>query len=392
VDYEYLCTNLGHLMGLPVRIYRKDKLLCHYSNVAFFPDPAELIQDKVIKSHHHAAYFDQHMLFFGMVRVPVNKVTIVIGPAFSVKPGKEQIHILLRELGVPLSRLREFSYYIDTIPTYPIESFLHIICFINYYLNKEKLTVSDLIAQATNSVLPKPNSELSYETGDESKVHNTYQMERELLSYISAGKTESLKKLFSEPPTGRVGKLAHDELRQEKNTFVCSATLSSRAAIGGGLSHEIAFSLSDYYIQKAELLSEYNAIARLNMEMLLEFAKRVEELNFNGSRSKYVVGVSRYVNRNLNNRITLSELSLELGINRTYLCEVFKSEVGMTINEFITQQKIKEAKRLLKFTGRSISAISESLSFSSQCYFQNVFKKATGETPNQYRAGNESNL
>ena len=390
MDYEYLCTNLGHLMGLPVYIYKKDKLLFHYSNVEFLPDPAELIYNNIKNCQHHAAYFDLHMLFFGMVKVPARKVTIIIGPAFSVKPGKEQIQILLRELSVPLNRFKEFSYYIDNIPTYPIESFLQIVCFINYYINREKLTVSDMIAQGTSSDIPGPMKEPAYYQSDDVTVHNTYQLERELLSYISSGNPDLLKRLFSEPPTGRVGKLAHDEMRQKKNTFVCSATLASRAAISGGLSHEIAFSLSDYYIQKAELLADYNALTRLNMEMLLEFARRVEELNFNGRLSKHMMNISRYVNRNINNRITLNDLSAELHVNRTYLCEVFKSEVGMTINEFITQQKIEEAKRLLTFTGRSISAISESLSFSSQCYFQNVFKKATGETPNQYRAKKNS--
>lgn len=390
MDYEYLCTNLGHLMGLPVYIYKKDKLLFSYSNVEFLPDPAELIYNNIKNCLHHAAYFDLHMLFFGMVKVPAKKVTIIIGPAFSVRPGKEQIQILLRELSVPLNRFKEFSYYIDNIPAYPIESFLQIVCFINYYINGEKLTVSDMIAQGTSSDIPGPMKEPAYYQSDDVTVHNTYQLERELLSYISSGNPDLLKRLFSEPPTGRVGKLAHDEMRQKKNTFVCSATLASRAAISGGLSHEIAFSLSDYYIQKAELLADYNALTRLNMEMLLEFARRVEELNFNGRLSKHVMNISRYVNRNINNRITLNDLSAELHVNRTYLCEVFKSEVGMTINEFITQQKIEEAKRLLTFTGRSISAISESLSFSSQCYFQNVFKKATGETPNQYRAKKNS--
>lgn len=392
MDYEYLCSNLGHLMGLPVRIYRKDKLLFHYSNVSFLPDPAELIKGRIENNSQRAAYFDLHMLFFGMVQVPAKKLTIVIGPAFSVNPGKEQLHVLLRELGIPYNRLNEFRYYIDNIPPYPIESFLQFICLLNYYINKEKLTVSDMIAQGTSPVLPEQKNERIFSPGDDVAVHNTYQMERELLSYISSGKTQSLKKLFSEPPTGRVGKLAHDELRQKKNTFVCSATLASRAAITGGLSHEIAFSLSDYYIQKAELLSDYNAITKLNMEMLLEFTKRVEELKFYGSRSKHVVNVSRYVNRNINNRITLSDLSSELGVNRTYLCEIFKSEVGMTINEFITQQRIGEAKRLLAVTDRTISSISEYLNFSSQCYFQNVFKKITGVTPNQYRMQNAGSL
>ena len=57
----------------------------------------------------------------------------------------------------------------------------------------------------------------------------------------------------------------------------------------------------------------------------------------------------------------------------------------MTVNEFITKMKIDEAKRLLEHTDRPISAISEALAYSSQSYFQNVFKKVTGMTPNEFR-------
>jgi AraC-like DNA-binding protein len=49
------------------------------------------------------------------------------------------------------------------------------------------------------------------------------------------------------------------------------------------------------------------------------------------------------------------------------------------------RRKLEEAKSLLKFTDKSISEISEYLCFSTQSYFQNVFKKKYGMTPKKYR-------
>ena len=63
----------------------------------------------------------------------------------------------------------------------------------------------------------------------------------------------------------------------------------------------------------------------------------------------------------------------------------FKKETGYEVGAFITKCKIDEAKSLLRFTDRSISEISSYLAFSSQPYFQTVFRKVTGMTPLQYR-------
>lgn len=55
------------------------------------------------------------------------------------------------------------------------------------------------------------------------------------------------------------------------------------------------------------------------------------------------------------------------------------------MSEFIMRCKLEEAKALLAYTDKPISEISSYLCFSSQAYFQNVFKKKYGITPNAYR-------
>ena len=72
-------------------------------------------------------------------------------------------------------------------------------------------------------------------------------------------------------------------------------------------------------------------------------------------------------------------------MSRRYLSTKFKKETGMTLSQYIQEQKIGKAKSLLKSTDRSILEIATYLGFSSQGYFQNVFKKLTGMTPKDYR-------
>ena len=72
-------------------------------------------------------------------------------------------------------------------------------------------------------------------------------------------------------------------------------------------------------------------------------------------------------------------------MDRTTLSKKFKRELGFNISSYIMRRKLEEAKSLLNYTDMTISEISEYLCFSSQAYFQNVFKKKYGITPKEYR-------
>lgn len=387
-DYEYLCSGLGHLTGLEVHIYKKNELVYKYAHFQFEPSPISLILPTVKKSSHSAGYFSsEDFLTFGAVKVKRDGVLLIIGPTSHFKLNRKQVDAILHQLGEADERLNELYRYFEMLPSYPMENFLQILCFVNYALNGEKLTVADLVAQETSFNRP-PSSIVRKETSapdDAVSIHNTFEAERAMLGCIISGNVSALKSSFAQPPTGRVGRIAHDELRQRKNTFVCAATLASRAAITGGLSPEVAFTLSDSYIQKAELLNDPLDLTNLSMGMLLAFAKRVEQLKCGEAGSAFVVKLSRYVSQNIHNRITMNDLATALNMNRSYLCERFKDETGKTPGTFIHERKIDEAKHLLTSTEHSISRISESLSYSSQSYFQNVFKQMVGCTPAKYR-------
>ena len=387
MDNLYFCQTLSHLMGLPVRLYRNGALISEYQTIEFCPDPVTLILAAALEEESSVRFFESNLLFFGYIRYEKAKLTIIVGPSFSVRPESDQVHALMVSLGITHDRIREFRYYLDNLPTYPVETFLQILCFIHYFLNKKKLTISELITQGIPSAPnPKIRIELDEEnTSKKETIHNTYQMEQQMLSYITAGDTAALKVMFSGPPTGSVGKIAHDELRQRKNMFVCAATLASRAAIRGGLSHEIAFAMSDTYIQKAELISDYSSLAQLSMAMLLDFASQVSALDLNTEYSLHVADSIRYINKNINQKLTLELISSAVGISKTHLCTVFKKETGETLISYLTKRKIIEAKRLLSSTKMTLGAISDYLGYSSQSHFQKVFRDQTGETPLAFR-------
>ena len=63
----------------------------------------------------------------------------------------------------------------------------------------------------------------------------------------------------------------------------------------------------------------------------------------------------------------------------------FKEETGENLTDFVLQEKTAEAKRLLRYSDKSLTAIGAYLGFSSPGHFSRVFKKYAGVSPREYR-------
>ncbi|WP_249649209.1 AraC family transcriptional regulator, partial [Lysinibacillus sp. D4B2_S17] len=81
----------------------------------------------------------------------------------------------------------------------------------------------------------------------------------------------------------------------------------------------------------------------------------------------------------------LDQFSAICHLSSNYLSSLFKKEVGISLSEYIHQQKIEEAKKLLTFTNYPILDIGSLLNFTDHSYDIKVFKKFPGITPKQYR-------
>ena len=95
-----------------------------------------------------------------------------------------------------------------------------------------------------------------------------------------------------------------------------------------------------------------------------------------------------YIKVNINSKLLAEDIAGALHINLHYLFTKFKQETGKTLTQFINEEKIKKACYYLMFTDKSLIEISTYLSFSSQSYFQTIFRKVTGQTPTQWRKNN----
>jgi AraC-like DNA-binding protein len=82
---------------------------------------------------------------------------------------------------------------------------------------------------------------------------------------------------------------------------------------------------------------------------------------------------------------TPAQFAENLSIHVNHLNNAVKEVTGKTTTELITGRIIEEAKALLKHTTWSVSEVAFSLGFEYPTYFNNLFKKQTGQTPRAVR-------
>ena len=139
------------------------------------------------------------------------------------------------------------------------------------------------------------------------------------------------------------------------------------------------------YIKEMEKLLDVSEVGKLQLAAIYDFAERMARSRIPLDMTKDIYDSIQYISTHLNERISVESVAESIGKSRSYLSRKFKSELGFQISDYIMRRKLEEAKVLLSYTDKSLSEISEYLCFSSQPYFQNVFKKKYGVTPGEYR-------
>ncbi len=94
--------------------------------------------------------------------------------------------------------------------------------------------------------------------------------------------------------------------------------------------------------------------------------------------------VESYIQMHYQKKLTLSQLAQVHNVSVTQLKRRFRVEVGSGVIEYMTDVRIREAKRFIRENNLSMSQIAEAVGFSNIHYFSTVFKKQTGMAPTEY--------
>jgi AraC family transcriptional regulator, arabinose operon regulatory protein len=121
-------------------------------------------------------------------------------------------------------------------------------------------------------------------------------------------------------------------------------------------------------------------ILNLFLNIFTESAEKITPTKSDDTVHKILM----YMNEKKYYPLHSSELELTLGMNYSYLCEVFKKKTGCTLHFYNAQIFVNRSTSLMRTTTMNISEISNQLGFNSPFYFNRVFKKIIGCSPSEY--------
>lgn len=102
--------------------------------------------------------------------------------------------------------------------------------------------------------------------------------------------------------------------------------------------------------------------------------------------SKTIQNILTYISINYSDPdLTNGQIAKENFLNYSYLCSQFKKEMGVTLNHYIQEFRMKTAADLLTLPNKNVLEIAAMVGFTDVKYFSKCFKAAYGVTPNQYK-------
>lgn len=254
-----------------------------------------------------------------------------------------------------------------------------------YHDEKEFLQLSD---KTEDEIRTEIIHNLFYHEEEEERRYS-YSDELKWLGAIERGELENpdhvdLTSMFEH--LYRVGVLTiQGDLKQAEYMMVVAITLASRAAIHGGADPFTAYQVSDVYLQKLSLCDNLRDMGKVGLEGVNAFNALVRQHLESVGGNPYCEKVKTYVAHHIKEKIRMKDIADHVGLSSSYLAGLFQKEEGISVKQFIMQERLALAANLLKNTDESIGTISDYLAFNSQSYFTSHFRERYGMTPTEYR-------
>lgn len=126
-------------------------------------------------------------------------------------------------------------------------------------------------------------------------------------------------------------------------------------------------------------LPEVVPILRRKLETAYRENSRLNKLSPMVSKTVMIVK-ERYAHN-----LSLEGIASEIYINPSYLSKVFLKEMQQSFVDYLTEQRLNHAQKLLRQTNLTIREVAAQSGYNNEKYFMKLFKKNTGMTPGDYR-------
>lgn len=316
----------------------------------------------------------------------------VLGPIYTSEISLQTIENVLNRYSMSLRYRRKLVQQFTSLPVLSAMRFFPYVKMLHFCVTGQKINANHFEYERSEAAVRVKRTD-SYSDTDfeekegESRHAGVYTAEQELFKMIEDGNINYASALNNAMNKASYGSLKYQDPGQKAMAVAITfITLSVRAAIRGGLSPSIAYSVGDYYEEEVTKCKSFTDTKHVLDAMFDDFVHRVHKTKINHNISKPIQVCCDYIDMHIYEKIDLETLAGVVGYTKYYLTRKFKSELGISIWDYINQRKVERAKILLSDPGKTIQDISDMLNYCSRSYFSEIFQQHTGFWPSDYRA------
>lgn len=348
--------------------------------------------DTISALHPHSIYhiIDYYECSYSFFQFPDKSQLLFIGPYLSRELTESDIRRLMNSLQIPEDLFLQLSDYYSGLPCLPEKNFFfsllrHLYAFIfetshpfSRFVDLRMLESQDAFLEKHEYQVPK-DPILSMHMLEE-----RYHIEDKLLDAVSRGNTAKALSVYETMGSIRFAARTTDELRNRKNFMLTFNSLLRRTAYEAGVHPFYIDAVSSNYASLLEQSSSIREITDITPYMIQSYCRLVEDRSM-VSYSEPIRQILVTIDASLTGDLSLKRFANELFLNTSYLSNLFKKEVGVTLTDYVNKNRIEYAKKLLKSTTLSIQDIAVRSGISDIHYFTRLFRRETGMSPRDFR-------
>lgn len=215
-------------------------------------------------------------------------------------------------------------------------------------------------------------------------IESIYMHETKLMAFIADG---NYSKALSEAyffMKLNMEQRSSELMLSHRSLIYSSNTLFRKAAQTAGIPPFYLDDISKKFAQKISACMTHDQLNDVYLNMLGEYCTLCKEYGVR-NYSPVVQKVINYVRLNLDKELSPKIIADAVSFSPVYITRRFREELNTTPMTYVTQERMRVAKQVLRETSMTIQEISNYIGIEDWNYFTKLFKKYVGMTPTEFR-------
>ena len=323
--------------------------------------------------------------FFALLKLD-ESTNALLGPVSPTSLSYKQFYTDNHILDSDMKDLLQLYHLTQQSPHMPLSQFANNMALLIKLETNEDIDVETILENFLPSATHSPMAtKPDYFEPQYNTLLETIEFENQVCSCLSNGSVDEIKNAFKNTPLfNKLPHLISTATDYHKFLFMYSV-LCYMTVLKDGVDIHKAYPILDSYISQAPSVTTAIQLKELCLQLTIDFCNQIIPIRRLTSDSPIVTKCLRYIHEHIGEKITIDNLMEHCNVSRRTITQHFANYYHMTVAEYITSVRMKEAAFLLSHSVYSISEISNQLAFSSQSHFTTAFQKTYHCTPLQYR-------